>query len=268
MADDDQTAADRAQQQSNTYYEVQTGEQVDDRTASAGITIRPGSGVESVRVRVPGMDEFETGPDQLREWLQQHGLVHTPQQWTEIDQQVQDAIQAGQSGQHTEQPPGHYNWDEQTLTPAQQGRDPAMAEEYNDAQSQAWQRLLDAWHGFAQQVQSLRSASTGEGEGVIQAVSDVITSLALINADSLQGSSAQEFNAWNEIILADTDIGSLHTAAGAVADAGDHLYGQWQAEVDRGNYLAQDLTPPIDAFIAACATARAQIVASPQPASS
>ena len=236
-------------------------QQLDQSAGGLGFTITSAGTVGNVKVRYPGLDEFEISPEALRQWLQDHNLIHTPQQWTELDQKVQEAIQSGQSGQHAEQPPGHYNWDENTMTPARAANDPAQAEQMNDQQSQAWQRLLDAWHGFSQQVQYLRSSTGSDGETVIQRVNDVITTLALINADQLQGTAATEFDAWNQILLTDVDLGSLQHAAGGVADAGDQLYAQWQAEVGRGNYLAQDLTPPINAFYAACAQARTQITA-------
>jgi hypothetical protein len=242
-------------------------QQLDSAAGGLSFTISSGGSVDTVKVRYPGLDEFEISPDGLKQWLREHNLIQTPAQWTAVDQQVQAAIQAGQSGQHTEQPPGHYNWDEQTLTQAQQARDPALADQYNDLQSQAWQQLLDAWHGFAQQVQNLHSATAGDGETIIQRVNDEITTLALINATSLQGTAAEEFNAWNQIVVADTDLTSLQTAAGLVATAGDQLYAQWQAEVARGNYLAQDLTPPIDAFYAACAHARTQVTPAAQTTS-
>src|SRR6266516_4045860 len=88
---DGQTAADAAQRPDDIAYEVATGEHIDDHTTSVGVTIRPGQGVESVRVRVPGLDEFEINPDDVHDWLQRAGVIHDPQQWAAVDAQLQQA---------------------------------------------------------------------------------------------------------------------------------------------------------------------------------
>ena len=101
---------------------------------------------------------------------------------------------------------------------------------------------------------------------MIQRVNDVITSLNLIDSNSWGPTFSAEFDAWNQIVVADSSLDSLQRAGGAVADAGDQLYAQWKGEVDRGNYLAQDLTQPQYTFVAACTAARTQIVAAPATA--
>ena len=235
---------------------------LDGQSGGLSFSLTPGSGPGKLKVRYPGLDEFEIDPDGLKSWLQEHNLIQTPQQWTALDQKIQDAIQGGGTGE--QQAPGHYNWDEQSQRPGSAGD--AQAEQMNEQQSQAWQRLLDAWNGFAGYVQNLRGALASDGETVIQRVNDVITSLNLIDSNSWGPTFSAEFDAWNQIVVADSSLDSLQRAGGAVADAGDQLYAQWKGEVDRGNYLAQDLTQPQYAFLAACTAARTQIVGAPATA--
>ena len=137
---------------------------LDGQSGGISFSLTPGSGPGKLKVRYPGLDEFEIDPDGLKSWLQEHNLIHSPQQWTALDQMIQDAIQGGGTGR--QEPPGHYNWDDQTQRPGTASD--AQAEQMNEQQSQAWQRLLDAWNGFAGYVQNLRGALSSDGETVIQ----------------------------------------------------------------------------------------------------
>ena len=255
MADYDQpSAATEAQQRAELPYQVATGENVDDSAASAGITITSGGTVDSVRVKVPGMDEFETGPDQLRDWLQQHGLVHTPAQWTAIDQQLQDAIQRGHAT--TQTPAGMYHWDD--YTPGANADD-RTREELNEQQSQDWNRMLNAWYEFERQVHDLRSIADGEAEPIIRQIGHTITALDMIESTGWTQSCQAELGAWAGLSADGVSPEAMRAAATSVADAGDALMQQWHAAIDAGNYESQHLTPNQEAFIHACASARAAL---------
>jgi hypothetical protein len=258
MGDED-TAAGAAQREDNTAYEVATGEHIDDHTFSAGITIRPGSGVESVRVRVPGMDEFETGPEQLREWLQTHGLVHTPQQWTELDQQLQDAIQGrSHAGAHHHGPgDGAYQWEDFGIRHNQPGLTESEREAVDEEQTAAWTRMLHAWEQFQQQVADLSSlASSDEAEPVIRQVGHTITALNMIENNDWTSPYTEEFSAWEMLSTDGLDQEHLHTAVITITDAGHALYNHWHDAIDAGDYDSYGLTQAQHEFVTHCTQAR------------
>jgi hypothetical protein len=96
MGDEDEDkgsgAVKRAQQPGQTAREVMTGDEIDEHAAAFEIEIRPGTREHTVRVHVPGMDWFVTGADQLRDWLREHRLVTTPQQWSEVERKLTEAL--------------------------------------------------------------------------------------------------------------------------------------------------------------------------------
>lgn len=254
MGDDDQPgAATGSRQRAEVPYEVATGEHLDDGAASAGMTIRPGSGVESVRVKVPGMDEFETGPEQLREWLQQHGLVQTAQQWTAIDQQLQDAIGRGHTPAGNQPAGGSYHWDD--YSPGVNAGD-GIREELNETQSADWTRMLTSWQEFEQQVNDLRSVAGDDAELIIGQIGHTITALNMIESAGWTQSCQSELGAWAGLSCEGRSDEAIHAAATSIADAGDTLMHQWHAAIDAGNYDSAQLTDRQQAFITACEQAR------------
>ena len=194
---DDDSAATRAQQQDNIAYEVATGEHLDDHTASAGITIRPGRGVESVRVRVPGLDEFEINPADLHDWLQRAGLIHTPPQWTAIDEQLQQAIQGHPAPtQHHGPGTGNYQWEDYATRHNQPTLTEPEREAVDEEQTQAWTRMLQGWQQFADQVHDLRGVTGGDAESIIRQVGHTITALNMIENNDWASPYSEEFAAW------------------------------------------------------------------------
>jgi hypothetical protein len=254
---DGESAASRAQQQDDTAYEVATGEHIDDHTASVGVTIRPGSGVESVRVRVPGLDEFEISPGDLHDWLQRAGLIHTPQQWTAIDQQLQQAIQGHPA--HTEHHgpgAGNYQWEDYAIRHNQPTLSEPEREAVDEEQSQAWNRMLAGWQQFLDQVHDLRSLAGGDAESVIRQVGHTITALNMIENNDWASPYSEEFAAWEGLSADGVAAEGVPAAAAAIADAGEALYGQWHAAVEAGNYDSYHLYQAQHAFIEHCAQAR------------
>lgn len=217
------------------------------------ITIRPGSGVDSVIVKLPDMDEFETGPDQLRDWLREHGLVHTPQQWTRIDELIQDAIQ--RPGHHGNHPgDGAYEWDDYRHDPS--GLTVAEEERFNERQSEDWMRMLNAWEQFHQQVQVLRSVADGDGDEIIRQVGHTITALNMVENTEWSGVYSDEYAEWARLSADSVTPESLHTAAHAIVEAGEALHGRWHDTVSAGNYDYHTLLAAQHDFITHCAEVR------------
>lgn len=218
------------------------------------ITIRPGSGVDSIVVKLPDMDEFETGPDQLREWLREHGFVRTPQQWTRIDQLIQDAIQ--QRGPHRGNHPGAgaYQWDDYRHDPS--GLTVAEEERFNEWQSQDWTRMLNAWEQFHQQVQDLRSIADGDGEEIIRQVGHTITALNMVENTEWSGIYSDEYAEWARMSADGVAPERLHAAAHAIVEAGERLHGQWHDTVSAGNYDYHTLLEAQHEFVKHCEEAR------------
>jgi hypothetical protein len=252
MGDDDEASAStEAQQRAELPYQVATGENIDDGAAGAGITITSGGTIDTVRVKVPGMDEFETGPDQLREWLEQHGMIHTQHQRTAIEEQIDAAIQRGHA---THQPAGgEYHWDE--YTPGSHADD-QMRESLNEAQSQDWQRMLNSWNEFERQVHDLRSIANDDAEAIIRQVGHTVTALDMIESAGWTQSCQTELGAWAGLSTDGMSPEAIHAAAASIADAGDQLMQAWHAALEAGNYDSAHLTPNEQAFIDACAHAR------------
>ena len=96
MGDEDEDkgggAVKRAQQPGQTAHEVMTGDEIDEGATAFEIEILPGPRVNTVRVRLPHMDWFETGPDELRAWLREHHLVPSAQQWSEVERKLTEAL--------------------------------------------------------------------------------------------------------------------------------------------------------------------------------
>ena len=253
MADDDQpTAADTAQQRAELPYQVATGENVDDSAGGVGITITSGGTLGAVRVKVPGMDWFETGPDQLREWLEQHGYVRTPAQRSEVERQLDEAIQRGHI---TTQPAGgEYHWDDYSVG---SNASDSLREEMNEQQSQDWQRMLNSWNEFERQVNDLRSVSGGSAEEIVRQVMHTITALDMIESAGWTQSCQAELGGWAGLSTDGVSAEAVQAAATAITEAGDQLMHAWHAALEAGNYDSAHLTPNEQAFIEACAHARA-----------
>ncbi len=126
-------------------------------------------------------------------------------------------------------------------------------------QGEHWERVLDAWHAFERQVQNVHAATSADGDEVIRAVIDAITALNMVVSTGWVSPFTEEFNAWNQVLVADTSLDSLHAAATTVAVAGDRLLGQWHHEIDRANADSHDLTPAQNQFVTACGHARGQL---------
>ncbi len=215
------------------------------------ITIRPGSGVDSVIVKVPDMDEFETGPDQLRDWLREHGLVHTPQQWTRIDELIQDAIRhPGHHGNHPGD--GAYEWDDYRHDPS--GLTVAEEEGFNERQSQDWTRMLNAWEQFHQQLQDLRDLT--DGDEIIRQVGHTITALNMVENSEWSGTYSDEYAEWVRLSADSVTPESLRTAAESIVQAGEGLYSRWHDTVSAGNYDYHTLLAAQHDFITHCAEVR------------
>jgi hypothetical protein len=203
------------------------------------------------------MDEFETGPDQLRDWLKDHGLVHTPQQWSDIDQQLQGAIQSGHTTADSQAGAGSYHWDEYETN--RSGLSESQRDEIFDQQSADWTRMLNAWEQFQQQVTDLRSIATGDAETIIRQVGHTITALNMIETAGWTHSCANELGAWAGMSTDGLSADAVHAAATAVANAGDTLHQQWHSAIEAGNYDSTHLNANEDAFVAVCAQARATL---------
>ncbi|MGH9245380.1 MAG: hypothetical protein ACRD29_13895 [Acidimicrobiales bacterium] len=268
MADgEEQTAADRAQQPGHAAYEWQTGEAIDQGAGGVTITVRPGSGVESVRVKVPGFDEFESGPEQLREWLHQRGLVRTPQQWTDVDEQIRQAIAASRAGisrpavYHHGAGSGGYDWEDFAIR-RQSMPSRAERDRVNDEQSESWTRMLNGWEQFRRHVEALREAASGDGETIVRNIGDVITALNMIENNDWSPPYTEEFGAWMGLSVDSVTVESLRMAAGTVADAATMLHRQWRHAIDAGNYKGSNLRQAQHEFVAACTRAREALVRS------
>lgn len=225
----------------------------------ASITIRPGSGVEDISVKLPDMDEFSTSPEQLRDWLREHGLVHTPQQWTAIDQKIQDAIQGRSPRPRGNHPgAGAYQWDDYR----HDGPDMTDAdrEHVNEMQSEDWTRMLNAWEQFHQQVQDLRSIADGDGEEIIRQVGHTITALNMVENSDWSGIYSTELAEWARLSTDGLTPESLHAAAHAIVEAGETLHNQWHDTVSAGNYDYHTLLQAQHDFIKHCEDARKAMV--------
>lgn len=109
MGDDNEgEAVKRAQQPGQTAREVMTGDDIESRTSAFEIEILPGPKVNSVRVRLPGMDWFVTSADQLRDWLRQHRLVPTTRQWDEVERKLAEALRESGGALVPSEPSGAY----------------------------------------------------------------------------------------------------------------------------------------------------------------
>jgi hypothetical protein len=234
---------------------------MDGDEAGAGITIRPGEGVDSVRVQVPGMPEFETGPQQLRDWLREHNLVHTPQQWTDIDRQLQDAIQGrGQRSGHRHGPgDGAYQWEDYAVRRDQPGLNNPEREAIDEEQTERWNRMLHAWEQFHQQVQDLQSIADGDPDQIIRQVGHVITALNMIENNDWAQPYTDEFAQWETMSPDGIDADRFHTAAHEIVHAGQALHDQWRAAIDAGDYDSYHLTQAQHDFVTHCAQARAAL---------
>jgi hypothetical protein len=220
------------------------------------ITIRPGSGVDSVLVKLPDMDEFETGPGQLRDWLREHGLVQTPQQWTRIDQLIQDAIQ-GRGGHGNHPGDGAYEWDDYRHDPS--GLTVAEEERFNERQSQDWTRMLNAWEQFHQQVRDLRSIADGDGDEIIRQVGHTITALNMVENSEWSGTYSDEYAEWVRLSAGSVTRESLHTAAHSIVEAGEALYSRWHDTVSAGDYDYHTLLPSQHGFVKHCEEVRRSV---------
>lgn len=255
---DEETAAARAQQPGHTAHEVTTGEHVDDHAASAGITIRPGRGVDGVRVRVPGMDEFETGPEQLRDWLREHGLVHTPRQWSAIDQQLHDAVQGRDQTQHANHPgAGSYEWDDYRHD---SGMTESDSERVHEMQTEDWNRMLNAWEQFHQQIVDLRSIADGDQNEIIRQVGHTITALNMVENTDWTPLYSAEFGEWERLSTDGLSPETVHAAAQAVVQSGETLYNQWHSAVSAGNYDYHTLLKAQHEFVKHCEDARKAMI--------
>lgn len=233
---------------------------MDGDEGSFSITIRPGSGLDSVRVQVPGMPEFETGPEQLRDWLREHQLIHTEHQWTQLELDLMRAIQEGR--QRAQQPHRHgpgegaYQWDDFATRHDQPGMSVPEQESVNEEQSRAWTRMLNAWEQFHQQVQDLRSIADGDGEEIVRQVGHTITALNMIENNDWAEPYTAEFSAWEGLSTDGVAPENLHAAAHAIVEAGETLYHQWHAAIEAGNYDSYHLYDAQHAFVRHCAEAR------------
>jgi hypothetical protein len=259
MGDDEETAASRAQQPGHTAYEVTTGEELDDHAATFEIEIRPGEGVDTVRVRIPGMDEFVTGSQQLRDWLREHGLVRTPQQWSEVERKLTEALMGRGQRPHGNHPgAGSYQWDDYRHNGP--GMTDADREQVNEMQSEDWTRMLNAWDQFHQQIQDLRSIADGSGEEIVRQVVHTITALNMVENSDWSGIYSTEFAEWERLSTDGLGPETLHAAARAIVEAGETLHHQWHETVSAGNYDYHTLLQAQHDFIKHCEDARKAMV--------
>jgi hypothetical protein len=70
---------------------------------------------------------------------------------------------------------------------------------------------------------------------------------------------SEEFAAWEGLSTDGLTAEGLHAAATAVASAGQHLYDQWHAAIEAGNYDSYHLYNSQHEFIQHCAQARAAL---------
>jgi hypothetical protein len=222
------------------------------------ITIRPGSGVDSIIVKMPDMDEFETGPQQFRDWLREHGLVRGQDQWTRIDQLIQDAIQGHDAHRGNHPGDGSYQWDDYRHDPS--GLTTAEEERFNEWQSEDWTRMLNAWDQFHQQVQDLRAVADGDGEEIIRQVGHTITALNMVENSEWSGTYSHEFEEWARLSTDSLTPESLHAAARAIAEAGETLHGQWRETVSAGSYDYHTLLQAQHDFVKHCEDARKAMI--------
>jgi hypothetical protein len=242
---------------------------MDGDEGSVTITIRPGSGLESVRVQVPGMPEFETGPDQLRDWVREHGFVRTPHQRTQFEQDLDRAIEEGrrraQQQPQQQQPRRHgpgdgtYQWDDFATRHNQPGLTDPEREAVDEEQSAAWTRMLNAWEQFHQQVQDLHSIADGDSEQIVRQVGHTITALNMIENNDWAEPYTAEFSAWEMLSTDGVPPERMHAAAHAVVEAGQTLYNQWHAAIEAGNYSSYSLYDEQHEFIRHCAQARERL---------
>lgn len=235
---------------------------VDGDETSVSITIRPGSGLESVRVQIPGMPEFETGPDQLREWLREHQMVRGEHQWSQVENDLTKAIERGrqQARQHPGPGDGDYQWDDYRTS---EDQTTAQQEAVNEEQSRAWTRMLHAWEQFHEQVRDLRTIADGDGEEIVRQVAHTITALNMVeNADWAEPYTA-EFSAWEMLSTDGIAPERMHAAAHAVAEAGETLYNQWHTAIEAGNYDSGYLHHEQHQFVHACTQARERLHQTP-----
>lgn len=234
------------------------GTELPDDTLGGGITIRPGSGVDAVSVLVPGMAEFETGPDQLREWLTEHGLVRPPQQWSDIERQLTEALMNRRPPQGNHPGDGSYEWDDYRVD--RSGMTDPESDRVDELRSEDWTRMLTAWEQFHQQVQDLHSIADGDAEQIIHQVGHTITALNMVeNSDWAQPYSG-EFGEWERMSTEGLAPESVHAAAAAVVQAGELLHGQWQHTVSAGNYDYHSLLAAQHEFVQQCENARKAMV--------
>lgn len=257
MGDGDESAAAMAQRSDNIAYETATGEHIDDHTLSGSVTIRPGAGVESVRLRVPGLDEFEINPADVHDWLQRAGMIHTPQQWTAIDQQLQQAIQGHHAAaQHHGPGSGNYQWEDYAIRHNQPTLTEPEREAVDEEQTQAWTRMLDGWQQFLDQVHYLSSIAGDDAESIIRQVGHTITALNMIENNDWAAPYAEEFAGWEGLAADAATLDSLHHAATTIAEAGQVLYGQWHTAIEAGDYNSYQLTHAQHEFVEHCRQTR------------
>jgi hypothetical protein len=249
-------AAPRAQQQGSNAYASGTGEQQDDQIASAGITIWPGQEVDSIRVRVPGMDEFETGPQQLRDWLREHKLVPTQRQLDEIEQQITDALVGHTQKPHGNHPgAGSYESDGYRAGSTEVDRD-----RIDETRTEDWTRMVNAWEQFHQQVQDLHSIAGGEQNEILRQVAHTITALNMVENTDWAPPYSAEIDEWQRLSADGLTPETVHAAAQAIVQAGETLHHQWQDTRSAGNYDYHTLTRAQHEFVQHCEDARKAMV--------
>jgi hypothetical protein len=234
------------------------GTELPDDTLGGGITIRPGQGVDAVSVNVPGMPEFETGPDQLRDWLREHDLVREPHVWSDIERQINEALMHPRPPRGNHPGDGSYEWDDYRAD--RSGMTDPESERVDEMQSEDWTRMLNAWEQFHQQIQDLHSIAGGDAEEIIRQVGHTITALNMVENSDWAQPYLGEFGEWEGLSTEGLTPESVHAAAAAIVQAGELLHGQWQHTVSAGNYDYHSLLQAQHEFVQQCENARKGMV--------
>jgi hypothetical protein len=200
----------------------------------------------TVTIMIDG-NNFQVNPSEIRQWIIAHGATNRQVVWNPSPTTAQQGPRPGN---------GEYQWERYRV---EDGSDDQHREALNEEQSQAWQRMLDAWGLFQQQIQQLGALT--DGDAIIGKVGDAIAALDMIEFHDWGAPYTDEFGGWVVLSAAAYTPASLQAAAQAVVTAGNTLYGQWHAAIDAGNYDSYSLYDQQHAFAAACTQARSSLVA-------
>ncbi len=189
-------------------------------------------------------NNFQVEPDQVHQWLVDHGLLGRQVQ---VQQQPLQSIPQGPAPGN-----GVYQWE--NYSTADPNLTDGQREDLNEQSSQRWGGMLDAWNLFQKQLAQL--AQLTDGDAIISKVCDAIAALGMLELHDWGPPYVAEFAAWVGLSAASSTPANLQAAANAITQAGYTLISQWRARMDQGNYESYDLTGAQHAFVTACTTAR------------